>query len=201
MTMNPRPSIDTRATGVLDFWFGTPDSAEFGSSRKMWFTKDAAFDAQIRERFSGLLDEALNGRLTQWDAHPRSALARILVLDQFTRNAFRAAPRSFAGDAHALGAAQALVGRGHDLMLAPVERGFAYLPFEHSENIAMQNEALRLFGQLAIDAPEQASLLEWAQRHHAIVARFGRFPHRNVILGRASSVEEDAFLQQPGSGF
>ncbi|MEO6407193.1 MAG: DUF924 family protein [Burkholderiaceae bacterium] len=195
------PTLDPRSVDVLDFWFGAPHSAEFGSSRKIWFTKDAAFDAQIRERFGPLIDAALIGRLLEWQTHPRSALARILVLDQFTRNAFRETPRSFAGDALALSAAQALVASSGDLVLAPVERGFAYLPFEHSENLAMQDEALRLFGRLANDAPQQASLLDWAQRHHAIVARFARFPHRNDILGRASSDEEIEFLKQPGSGF
>ena len=195
------PALEPRAAEVLDFWFGAPDSAEFGSSRKLWFTKDAAFDALIRARFGGLVDAALAGRLLEWDTHPRSALARILLLDQFTRNAFRATPRSFAGDPRALAAAQALVATGSDLLLAPVERGFAYLPFEHSENLSMQDEALRLIGRLASDAPEQASLLDWAQRHHAIVARFGRFPHRNAILGRPSGAEEIEFLKQPGSGF
>ena len=200
--MSPaHPALVPRAVEVLDFWFGAPDSADFGSSRKMWFTKDAAFDAQIRERFGALVDTALSGRLTEWDAAPRGALARILLLDQFTRNAFRQTARSFAGDRLALGCAQALVASGGDALLASVERGFAYLPFEHSEDLAMQDEALRLFGRLASDAPVQASLLDWAQRHHAIVARFGRFPHRDAILGRASSAEEIEFLKQPGSAF
>ena len=195
------PALHPRAVEVLDFWFGAPGSAEFGSSRKMWFTKDAGFDAQVRERFGALVDAALNGHLTEWDGVPRGTLARILLLDQFTRNAFRDTPRSFAGDTLALGCAQAMVASGSDRLLAPVERGFVYLPFEHSEDLAMQDEALRLFARLTGETPEQASLLDWAQRHHAIVARFGRFPHRNAILGRASSAEEIEFLKQPGSGF
>ncbi len=193
--------LDPRACEVLDFWFGAPDSAEFGTSRKAWFTKDPAFDAQIRVRFGNLVEQALSGALTGWEAPPRAALAHILLLDQFTRNAYRGTPRAFAGDAQALAAAQGLVARGGDAALAPVERGFAYLPFEHSEDVAMQEEALRLYGRLATDAPAQASLLEWARKHHVIVARFGRFPHRNAVLGRASSSDELVFLEQPGSGF
>lgn len=196
-----KDALDPRAADVLDFWFGPPDSAEFGKPRKMWFAKDAAFDAQIRNRFGALVGAALGGRLSEWDSSPRGALARILLLDQFTRNAFRDTPRAFAGDPLALPCAQALVAQGGDVLLAAVERGFAYLPFEHSEDLAMQDEALRLFERLASDAPAQASLLDWAQRHRAIVARFGRFPHRNAILGRASSAEEAEFLKQPGSGF
>ena len=195
------PALDPCAADVLAFWFGAPGSAESGMARKIWFTKDAAFDAQIGERFGALVDAALRGELTEWASTPRGALARLLLLDQFTRNAFRDTPRAFAGDALALVGAQALVASGGDKLLAPVERGFAYLPFEHSESLAMQDEALRLFGALAIDAPGQASLLDWAWRHHAIVARFGRFPHRNAIIGRASSAQEIKFLRQPGSGF
>lgn len=193
--------IDPRAQTVLDFWFGPADDSGHAQSRAAWFKKDAAFDAQIRERFGPLIEQALGGALAGWAASPRAALAQVLVLDQFTRNAFRDSARAFAGDALALAAAQALVASGQDRGLTGVQRQFVYLPFEHAEDLSMQREALRLFGTLGADAPELAGLLDWAQRHHDIVARFGRFPHRNAALGRSSTTEEAAFLLTPGSGF
>lgn len=191
----------SEADAVLDFWFGAPDTAEFGSARKAWFTKDAAFDAQVRERFGALVERALRGELDAWADAPRSALAQILLLDQFTRNAFRGTSRSFAGDARALAAASRMVGRRQDEALPPFMRGFVYLPFEHAEGMAMQDEAIRLFNRLASEAPEHADMLDYAHRHRAVIERFGRFPHRNEILGRQSTAEEIAFVQQPGSGF
>ena len=191
----------SEADAVLDFWFGAPESAEFGSARKAWFTKDAAFDAQVRERFGALVERALRGELDAWADAPRSALAQILLLDQFTRNAFRGTSRSFAGDARALAAASRMVGSRQDEALPPFMRGFVYLPFEHAEGLAMQDEAIRLFTRLASEAPEHADMLDYAHRHRAVIERFGRFPHRNEILGRQSTAEEIALLQQPGSGF
>ncbi len=186
------------ASAVLGFWFGDPPTTE---ARAEWFRKDPAFDTQIRERFGAALDAALQGGLRDWDATPQAALARIVVLDQFTRNAFRDTPRAFAGDALALAAAQSLVASGADRALGPWQRQFVYLPFEHAEDLAQQQRALALFGALAAEHPQTAELLVWAQKHHDIVARFGRFPHRNAILGRPSSAEEAAFLSQPGSRF
>ena len=122
------------------------------------------------------------------------------MLDQLPRNMYRDDARAFASDAQALAAAQRMVGAGWDKQLAPLERWFAYLPFEHAEDLAMQERALELFGDLARDAA-YADTLEWARKHHAVIARFGRFPHRNEILGRASTAEELAFLAQPGSRF
>lgn len=191
----------SEADAVLDFWFGAPDSAEFGSARKAWFTKDAAFDAQVRERFGALVERALRGELDAWADAPRSALAQILLLDQLTRNAFRGTSRSFAGDARALAAASRMVGARQDEALPPFMRGFVYLPFEHAEGMAMQDEAIRLFNRLASEAPEHADMLDYAHRHRAVIERFGRFPHRNEVLGRQSTAEEIAFVQQPGSGF
>ena len=189
------------ADTVLDFWFGAPGSSEFGSARKAWFMKDAAFDAAIRERFGALVERALRGELEAWGDEPRSSLAQILLLDQFTRNAFRGSARSFAGDARALAAASRMVGSRQDEALAPFMRAFVYLPFEHAEGLAMQDEAIRLFTKLANDAPEHADMLDYAHRHRAVIERFGRFPHRNEILGRQSTAEEIAFVKQPGSGF
>jgi len=189
---------------VLDFWFGAPGDPGHAQPRATWFKKDAAFDAQIVQRFGMTLESALVGGIDDWVAPPVQALpalARVLVLDQFTRNAFRGTARAFAGDEMALQGARALVASGLDRELTGVQRQFAYLPFEHSEDLAHQRTALQLFMQLERDEPALAGLAEWAQRHLDIVARFGRFPHRNAALGRASSAEEIEYLQQPGSGF
>jgi uncharacterized protein (DUF924 family) len=194
-------NIDPRATEVLDFWFGRPGEAHHLKTRPEWFRKDAAFDTAIRERFGALIDAALRGEIAGWAAQPRSALAEVIVLDQFTRNTRRDTAGMFAGDARALAAAKALVASGADRTLPGVMRQFMYLPFEHSELLADQTESLRLFAQLGRDDPALAGLLEWAQKHYDIVARFGRFPHRNAALGRVSTPEEAEFLKQPGSGF
>ncbi len=186
---------------VLDFWFGAPDSAEFGNQRKSWFVKDAGFDRVVAERFGPTLERALRGELDAWAATPAGALARVLLLDQFTRNAFRGKPRAFAGDAQALACASALVGSRQDESLSPVMRAFAYLPFEHAESLAMQDEAVRLFTRLVAAAPELGTMLDYAHRHREVIARFGRFPHRNAILGRQSTAEELAYIATPGTAF
>ena len=189
------------ARAVVDFWFGASGSAEYGRARKAWFAKDDGFDAAIRERFGPLIERALRGELEAWAAAPETALARILLLDQFTRNAYRGTPRSFAGDAQALAAASRMVGARQDQALPVFMRGFVYLPFEHAESLAMQDEAIRLLGRLCDEAPCESSMLDYAHRHRAVIERFGRFPHRNEILGRQSTAEELAYLAQPGSGF
>ena len=189
---------------VLNFWFGPPDHPDYGQKRPQWFRKDEAFDALIAQRLGTLIEGALVGAIDDWvgtAASPLPALARVIVLDQFTRNAFRGSARAFAGDAMALQTARWLVASGLDRQLTGVQRLFAYLPFEHAEDLAHQRTSLQLFEQLGRDEPTLADLLDWARRHHDVVARFGRFPHRNAALGRVSSPEEIAFLQQPGSGF
>ena len=191
----------SEADAVVDFWFGAPGSPEFGTARKSGFVKDAAFDATIRERFGALVERALRGELATWGDKPRSALAQVLLLDQFTRNAFRGTARAFAGDARALAAASRMVGERQDESLPAFMRGFVYLPFEHAEGLAMQDEAIRLFTKLVSEAPEHADMLDYAHRHRAVIERFGRFPHRNEALGRQSTAEELAFIKQPGSGF
>ena len=196
--------IEAMAIGpqqVLDFWFGAPDSAEFGTQRKAWFVKDAEFDRRIVERFGPTIERALRGELDAWAQTPSGALARILLLDQFTRNAFRGDRRAFAGDAQALAAAIALVGSRQDESLPSVLRAFAYLPFEHAEGLAMQDEAIRLFTRLVATSPELASMLDHAHRHRLVIERFGRFPHRNTILGRRSTAEELAHIATPGTAF
>ena len=194
-------AVDDRAESVLAFWFGAPGDDELGSQRKQWFAKSDAFDATIRERFAPAIEQALRGELDAWADAPRSALARILLLDQFTRNVFRDTPRAFAGDTQALAAASAMVGSRHDEALPPFMRAFVYLPFEHAEGLAMQDEAVRLFTRLMGADPSLAPLLDYAYRHRTVIERFGRFPHRNDILGRRSTAEETAFLALPGSRF
>jgi uncharacterized protein (DUF924 family) len=179
------------APEVLRFWFG--DGAERGKAHKRWFEKDAAFDAEVRRRFLPLY-ETLAGN-QEWLARADECLARIIVLDQFPRNMFRGSARAFAADPLALAAARHAVAQGYDRDLLPVERQFVYLPFEHSESLADQERACELMRPLGEE------LYDWALRHKRIIERFGRFPHRNAILGRESTPEELDFLKQPGSGF
>ena len=195
------PTDDPRAAEVLDFWFGRPDEAHHLQPREQWFRKDENFDALCAQRFGPLIDAALRGELQAWTAQPLSALALVVVLDQFTRNTRRGTAGMFAGDARALAAARTLVASGADRTLPGVMRQFIYLPFEHSEDLADQRESMRLFSQLGQDEPALAGLVEWARKHEVIVERFGRFPHRNAALGRTSTPEETEFLKQPGSGF
>jgi len=194
-------ALPADAEALLDFWFGAPTSPGYGSNRSEWFRKDPAFDASIRDRFGPLIERALRGELEDWAGTSRGALAQVIVLDQFTRNVFRDTPRAFAGDARALQAARAMVGSRQDEALPPFERTFAYLPFEHAEGLAMQQESVHLYARLAALDPGQASGLDYAQRHRVIIERFGRFPHRNAVLGRHSTPEEIEFLKTPGSGF
>ncbi len=196
-----RAPVPADAQAVLDFWFGAAGSIEFMTLRSLWFTKSDATDRAIAQRFGALIDAALRGGLGGWSAQPQSALAQIVLLDQFTRNVHRGTPHAFAGDARALAAARAMVQERTDAALAPLQRAFVYLPFEHSEDLAMQDEAVRLFTGLAEAAPETIGMLDYAHRHRAVIERFGRFPHRNVILARPSTPAELAFLERPGSGF
>ncbi len=191
---------DPRVAAVLDFWFGAPGSPERGTARPEWFRKDAAFDDAIRARFGGLVDAALAGALDRWADADDAALALLLVCDQFPRNLFRGDARAFALDPRALAVAKRLVAEGRDTRHPPVERAFVYLPFEHSESLADQREAVRLFAGLR-DDPVAGGYHEWAVKHLEIVERFGRFPHRNDALGRASTPEERDFLARPGSRF
>lgn len=184
---SPMPSLDPRADDVLEFWFHGDES------RMAWFRKDPAFDAEIRQRFLDLWMQAHDGGLEAWRAAPEPALAYIVVCDQFPRNMFRGEARAFATDAKALAAARDFVGRGWHAGLPGVRQLFVYLPFEHSEEIADQKRSLELFAG--------HSNYDYAVKHWEIIRRFGRFPHRNAALGRATTPEEAAFLDQPGSSF
>jgi uncharacterized protein (DUF924 family) len=180
---------------VLDFWFGAPDSRERGLPRKAWFQKSEPFDSEIRRRFLATWERAARGELESWLATPLASLALVIVLDQFPRNMFRGTVRSFSSDLVALAAARRMIERGFDRLLSLEERSFAYLPFVHAEDLAAQRRSLALF------QPLDPGYVESARRHYEIIARFGRFPHRNAILGRESTAEEIEFLRLPGSSF
>ena len=181
---------------VLSFWFDDVAGEDFETRKEIWFGKNAGFDADIQKRFGPLRADAAAGKLTDWERSARGALALVIVLDQFPRNIFRGTPRAFATDAMALATAKRAIESGFDRRLRPVERLFLYLPFEHAESLADQERSVALSKTL-----DDAGSLDYAERHRAIIARFGRFPHRNAILGRASTPEEIAFLAEPGSSF
>ena len=195
------PSLPMRPwQPILDFWFHPQGDAAHGEERAEWFRKDAAFDASIRARFLPDIERAIGGAFVEWDAESSGALARIIVLDQFTRNVFRDTPRAFAGDPLALSAASELVDSGRDRTLNRVERSFVYLPFEHAEDLAMQEKGVALYQQLGRETGRDDTA-SWAIRHRDIIARFGRFPHRNRVVGRESTPAEIEFLKTPGSSF
>ena len=177
------------AGAVLQFWFDE-------TTPKQWFAVDAGFDALVTERFGGLLQAAAHCELADWRGSARGRLAEIIVLDQFSRNIHRGTPLAFACDPMALALAQEAVRAGADRALPVERRAFLYMPYMHSESARIHQDAERLFRTQAPQANHQAEL-----QHKAIIDRFGRYPHRNAILGRTSSAEELAFLQQPGSSF
>lgn len=190
---------------VSSTWFPS-DPAQ---AQKLWWGKDEQTDADLRERFGSTLAAARRGELDGWAATARGRLALILVLDQLSRNIHRGSPEAFVGDPLARALTHAGLELGHDRELTPIERVFFYLPLEHSEDLAEQDQCVALFRGLAAEVaavdPEQgerfAYYTTFADRHREIVARFGRFPHRNAVLGRASTAEELAFLTEPGSSF
>ena len=184
---------------VLDFWFGVRATLATGRRDSSGSAKSDATDELVRDRFGGTVEAALNGEIDDWALTPRGALASIILLDQFTRNIYRDTPRSFDGDGQALRLASNLVDRNDDRLLARVERWFAYMPFEHSEFLNDQLESVRLFEQLAQDGLQEP--LSWAIKHYDVIKRFGRFPHRNAILGRESTADEIEFLKEQGSRF
>ncbi|MGH8721267.1 MAG: DUF924 family protein [Burkholderiales bacterium] len=178
---------DSHAADVLHFWF-----VEHPND---WFVKNPSLDDEIRRRFQPLYEEAAAGRLDAWLDAARACLARVILLDQFPRNMFRGAARAFAGDPLARATARRILERGWDKSMTPDEQLFAYLPFEHSESLEDQELSCALMQEF--DEEQR----RYAERHREIIRRFGRFPHRNGILGRHSTPAEIEFLQQPGSGF
>jgi uncharacterized protein (DUF924 family) len=193
---------------VLAFWFGPTGSATevAGRQGRLWFGKSPDNDRAVAERFSDTLLAATAGRLDHWAAAPRGRLALVIVLDQFPHHIHRDRPQAFATDPQALAQSLAALDAGEDRQLAPIERVFLYLPLEHAESLDMQERAVSLYENLAQEAAsgERAlfdNFLDYAIRHRDVVARFGRFPHRNAILGRPSTPDELEFLKQPGSRF
>lgn len=193
---------------ILDFWFGSnPDDAAVAKEKSaLWWSKNPRMDDEIRQRFENFVRKVAAGELSDWQSKPAGRLALILLTDQVPRNIYRDSPRAFAYDAKALALCVNGIDQGLDLKLRPIERVFFYLPLEHAESVEHQQRAVKYFGELvalvrAEQKPTFNEYLDFAVRHHDIIARFGRFPHRNRILGRQSTPEEVAFLAEPGSSF
>ena len=197
--------MDPRAEELLAFRLGTleADGIADEEHRRRWFEGSPLFDDELRRRFGALHEEARAGRLDRWADTPRGRLALVILLDQLSRNLHRGTADAFAADAHALALARGGLARGEDAELTPGERVFLYLPFEHSEDSAAQEESVARFRALAAAAPPAArelfaESLDYAIRHREVIARFGRFPHRNEALGRDSTDAERAHLAQEG---
>ncbi len=200
--MTPQPE------NVLDFWFGPSGTATeiVGRQRKLWFAKSAANDQTVVDRFADTLVAATAGQLDHWTDTPRGRLALLIVFDQFPHHIHRDQSQAFATDPQALALSLAAIKVGDEPHLTPIERVFLYLPLEHAESNDMQDWSVSLYEKLADEAAiEERALfddfLKYARQHRDVVARFGRFPHRNAILGRPSTDDELAFLKQPGSRF
>jgi len=196
------------AATIIGFWFGNADedTAIAQAQQKLWWSKNGGVDADIRKRFGDLAETAATGKLDQWAQDARGRLALILLFDQFPRNMYRDTPRAFAYDPLAEKLALEGIAAGADRSLRAIERVFFYLPLEHSESTELQERCVALFTALAAGVPEAdrktfTGYVDYAVRHRDVIHRFGRFPHRNRILGRAPSPEEIIFLKQPGSSF
>ncbi|MCW5653499.1 DUF924 family protein [Hydrogenophaga sp.] len=199
---NTHPSDPTGAQAVLDFWLGDGLRRGWCSDQRddLWFGGGAELDARIRERFGDLVAQAVDGGLRGWEARIDTRLALVLLLDQFTRNAFRGQARAFAGDPRAQALVRQALAEGQDEHLATVGRVFLYMPLVHAEDLALQDQSVGHFARLCETcAPELRETLQrhlhFARLHRDIVLRFGRFPHRNAALGRHSTAEEIAFLK------
>jgi uncharacterized protein (DUF924 family) len=187
---------------ILDFWFGPLDAAGMSDPdrEKRWFRGGADIDRHCREHYTGLVESAVAGGLTGWSDSAEGLLARVLLLDQFTRNIYRGTPAAFAGDELAIALARDAVATGRDRGMPTIHRVFLYVPYEHSEQLAIQDEGVALFDELLASSGQAvvAGYRDYAIAHRDVIARFGRFPHRNAILGRESSPEELAHLRQHG---
>lgn len=180
---------------ILTFWF-----EEAGPSK--WFEKDEAFDAEIRERFGAVTHQARDGKLETWCESARGCLALIILIDQFSRNIHRGSPLTWSADAHGLALTRLALDKGYDAALTHTERKFLYMPLMHSEALADQKRSVELFRRLAEEGAENGDVtLDYAIRHRNIVAEYGRFPHRNEILGRESTPEEIELLKDPNASF
>jgi uncharacterized protein (DUF924 family) len=187
--------LPDRARALLDFWFGEPDNPDRERHREIWFKSNDEFDAALRHEF--LADyEAAADALPCWEASPEGALALVLLLDQVPRNIFRSTPRAYASDGAAVAAAERAIERAFDQLVPQVWRLFFYMPFHHSEDIADQRRAVALFDALPRNPDRRGSLRRYGHPYIEVIERFGRFPHRNAILGRESTAEELAFLEE-----
>jgi uncharacterized protein (DUF924 family) len=193
----PSEAGPAKAGEVLDFWFGREGEPGYGEFREAWFTKDPEFDQRVRDRFEALHEAAAAGELDDWKEEARSCLALVILLDQLPRNMYRGDPRSYATDYKAQETAEHAVDRAFDRELPAFQRMFLYMPFMHSEDLAHQRRSVELFRALG----GENDATGYAVRHMEIVERFGRFPHRNEVLGRRTTPEEAEFLTQPGSSF
>jgi uncharacterized protein (DUF924 family) len=200
--------VDSRAKSILDYWFGDLDHTPeyFAQRNRLWFGGGDVVDGHIRRHFESDLKLGVDGRLEAWQATPRGSLALIVLLDQFSLNLYREKSQSYTQSALALPITESLVREDLTRTLTPAERVFVYLPLEHSENLADQERSVALFEELARDAPSalrevMTGYLDYAERHHRVVARFGRFPDRNDVFGRESTPEELAFLASDEAPF
>ena len=203
-------TLPATAKDVLDFWFGDAaggDESALQDAFSRWFGGGNAFDAEIEERFGAHIETALSGGLVDWESDIRSRLALVILLDQFPRNVFRRTAKAFAGDDRALKLARDAVHDNQDERLLPVERVFLLMPYQHAEDISVQEEGVRLFRSLSDNAERDdvkkllQSSFQYAQKHRDIIARFGRFPYRNAVLGRRSTPGEERWLQDSGERF
>ena len=201
-------AVDVDPEVVLEFWFGdaVADPAKATAREPFWFGASSETDAVIRERFLPAIEAAARDELASWAREPRSALAEVVLLDQFPRNVWRGTAKAFAYDSRALDAARAAVAAGHLDRLAPIEQAFLVLPFEHSEAVQDQRECVHLSAMIAASAPAEwrpflERYLDFAVKHLEIIERFGRFPHRNRVLGRAATRGEIAYLDAEGERF
>src|ERR1700752_3580636 len=193
---DPSGSLPDRARALLDAWFGPPGDPDRERQRQIWFKSTAEFDASLRQAFLADYEAAAAGELYSWEASPEGALALLLLLDQVPRNIFRGSPRAYATDAAARVAADRAVERGFDQTVPPAWRLFFYMPFHHSENIADQRRSLALFNALPRNPDRGGSLRRYGCTYHEVIERFGRFPHRNEILGRVSTPAETTFMAE-----
>jgi len=199
-----------RINQILRFWFGNLKEDEIPSDdqRKSWWVKDPEYDERIKDNFGNDLKMAINGELDDWRTGPEGSLALIILLDQFSRNIYRDTSKAFSQDEKAIQICLGGIEKDFDKKLHPVQRIFFYIPLMHSEDIEMQEKSLKYFSGLAEEYKEPESIAdvvsnsyEFAVKHYDIIKRFGRYPHRNEILGRESTPEEIEFLKEPGSSF
>lgn len=196
-------NLEVRVNAILDFWFGNLPADDFfpAEKSKLWFSGLAEVDAAVRENFAKDVERALRGKLASWEKEPRSCLALIILLDQFPRHLYRDSPQAFEADEKAADVCLWGIEQGYDRKLKPVERWFFYLPLMHAEDADLQKMSVDAYTHLTEEAPDAlkealSGALDYARQHQAVVQRFGRFPHRNAVLGRQNTPEETDFLKQ-----